>query len=190
MRRRSAAESEVEVRIACGDDAEDLVSKITAMVNRAYGYRRVSESNIQSRVKMGDGGSCANRVLHLAFKDCEVVGCCSSTIQAPFTCCGCGHWGLLVVDPAAQGCGVASALCRAAEQRLATAGCVAVQIEYEFTAGDEFSERLFQWYEGKLGFRCLTGKPRLSGNSREFRLCHKWLRPTGCSHCCHLCVIS
>lgn len=96
----------------------------------------------------------------------------------------------MVVDPAAQGSGVASALAVAAEQRLARAGCVAVQIEYQFTVGDEFCERLRGWYEGQLGFRCLTGAPSAVTGSREFRLCHKWLRPTGCSHCCHLCVVS
>ncbi|CAE6966204.1 DRC1 [Symbiodinium sp. CCMP2456] len=152
----------LEVRIATSDmEAQDgtLIPRLASMVNRAYGYRRISEHDVRSRVAMGDGGGCANRVLHLAFRDSQLVGCCSSTIQPPFTCCGCGHWGLMVVDPAAQGSGVASALAVAAEQRLARAGCVAVQIEYQFTVGDEFCERLRGWYEGQLGFRCLTGAP-------------------------------
>ncbi|OLQ06587.1 Dynein regulatory complex protein 1 [Symbiodinium microadriaticum] len=172
----------LEVRIATSDmEAQDgtLIPRLASMVNRAYGYRRISEHDVRSRVAMGDGGGCANRVLHLAFRDSQLVGCCSSTIQPPFTCCGCGHWGLMVVDPAAQGSGVASALAVAAEQRLARAGCVAVQIEYQFTVGDEFCERLRGWYEGQLGFRCLTGAPSAVTGSREFRLCHKWLRPTG-----------
>merc|ERR1712187_131738 len=92
--------------------------------------RRISESDVRNRIALGDGGSCANRVLHIAWRCSTPVGCCSSTIQPPWTCCGVGHWGLLAVDPAAQGLGVASALVVAAEERLARAGCYAVQIEY------------------------------------------------------------
>ncbi|CAK0880822.1 unnamed protein product, partial [Prorocentrum cordatum] len=159
------------------------------MINDSYGHRRISDREVASRLSHGDRGSCANRVLHLAFRDGALAGCCSSTIQpgSVFTCCCCGHWGLLAVAREAQGAGVASALVAAAERRLAAAGCAAVQIEYEYEVGDEFSERLRQWYEGRLGFRCLSGAPGSAAGRREFRLCHKLVRPTGCSHCCHLC---
>eukprot|EP00966_Prymnesium_polylepis_P148247 3424522-Prymnesium_polylepis.1 len=94
---------------------------------------------------MGDPGPRANRVLHLAFRGERLVGCCSSTFQPPWTPEGCGHWGLVVVRLEAQGTGVASALVHAAEARLA--GCCArVQIEYEYTKGEEYSERLLEWY--------------------------------------------
>ena len=77
----------------------------------------------------------ANRVLHLAFREGHLLGCCSSTLQPPWTpwtepltrSCGpgrtCGHWGLLSVHPDAQGTGVASALIAAAERRLLEEGC-------------------------------------------------------------------
>lgn len=191
----SAQPSTQETVVVVGTSAlaaqdSSLVQRIAALVNDAYGYRRLSDLDVRSRVAMGDSGTCANRVLHLAFSGNELVGCCSSTIQPPFTCCGCGHWGLMAVAPSAQGKGVASALAAAAEQRLAQAGCVLIQIEYEYTGGSEFSERLRQWYEGRLGFRCLTGAPDMTTGHRQFRVCHKFLRPTGCSHCCHLCVVS
>jgi len=167
-----------------------LVLRITDMINASYGYRRISDLDVRSRVSNGDHGVMSNRVLHLAWRGDALVGCCSSTIQPPFTCCCCGHWGLMVVERSAQGTGVASALVATAERRLARAGCLGVQIEYQYTVGEEFSERLRQWYEGKLGFKCLTGPPGSSLGHREFRVCHKCIRPSGCSHCCHLCVVS
>mmetsp|Transcript_108820 Transcript_108820/g.336123 ORF Transcript_108820/g.336123 Transcript_108820/m.336123 type:complete len:191 (+) Transcript_108820:35-607(+) len=185
------AEEDVVITIATSQNADaSLVRAITTLINTAHGCRRISDLEVRRRVSMGDSGCCANRVLHLARRGDALVGCCSSTIQPPFTCFCCGHWGLLSVDPSAQGTGVASALVAAAEQRLARAGCLAVQVEYEHTAGDEFSERLRQWYEGRLGFRCVSGRPSSTPGSREFRVCHKVLRPVGCSHPCHLCVVS
>merc|ERR1711972_811462 len=62
-----------------------------------------------------------------------------------------------------QGIGVASSLVAAAERRLLDAGCKRVQIEYEYTVGDPYSERLMAWYETKLGF---SGAPKpYSGSS-------------------------
>lgn len=169
---------------------EMLARRIVDVVNRAYGYRRISEGEVRDRVGKGDMGCCSNRVLHIAWRGGEAVGVCSSTIQAPFTCVGCGHWGILAVDPSAQGTGVARALVAAAEHRLARAGCIAVQVEYTYVVGDEASERLRMWYEGSLGFGCISGAPGTQRGHREFRMCHKRLCPTGCSHCCHLCVVS
>lgn len=48
-------------------------------------------------------------------------------------------------------------LVAAAEKRLLDSGCKRVQIEYEYTVGDPYSERLLSWYEGKLGF---SGGPK------------------------------
>jgi GNAT superfamily N-acetyltransferase len=146
------------------------------MANRAYGYPRLSPPEVMQRLGMGDDGKDANRVLHVAFRldpgsgDEILVGCCSSTRQTPWCPRGCGHWGLLVVDVEAQGTGVASALVRAAEQRLRSHGLQSVQIEYEYTRGDPASERLYAWYEGSLGFS--GGGP--PGRS-EFRRCRKKL---------------
>merc|ERR1712066_62727 len=53
-------------------------------------------------------------------------------------------------------------------KRLLEAGCQSVQIEYRFMMGDPAKERLYTWYEKKLGF---DGGPRCSG----FRCCHKML---------------
>ena len=94
-----------------------------------------------SGLEMGDAGPQANRVLHLAFKDRELVGCASSTFSPGWTPDGCGHWGLLAVHPDHQKSGVATALVIAAERRLATI-CGGVQIEYQYTEGDDFSRRL------------------------------------------------
>ena len=89
---------------------------------------------------MGDAGPQANRVLHLAFKGDELVGCASSTFSPGWTPEGCGHWGLLAVDPSHQNSGVATALVIAAERRLATISG-AIQIEFQYTEGDSFSQR-------------------------------------------------
>ncbi|CAK8999705.1 5'-cyclic phosphodiesterase 9A [Durusdinium trenchii] len=118
---------------------------------------------------MGDGGPSANRVLHLAFKGDELVGCASSTFSPGWTPEGCGHWGLLAVDPAHQKSGVATALVLAAERRLATLSG-AIQIEYQYTEGDPFSMRLHKWYE-KLGFA--GDQTALKPGQTIFRRCRK-----------------
>ena len=104
------------------------------------------------------------------------MGCCSSTYQPPWTEDGCGHWGLLVVALSAQGTGVATQLVAAAERRLA-ANCHEVQMEYEYTAGQAYSERLMEWYEGKCGFTCVNAPRRRSRGhgETEFRKCRKEL---------------
>lgn len=148
-----------------------LVQRIVAMVNHAYGYSRLSEYEVAGRLEMGDAGPRANRVLHLASRCGTLVGACSSTVQTPWTPYGCGHWGLLVVAHDARGTSVASALVRAAEQRLRDAGRSSVQIEYEYS-GDAFSDRLYGWYEGSCGFQCPSGPP---GGRPQFRRCRKSL---------------
>jgi GNAT superfamily N-acetyltransferase len=110
-------------QLVADDSQPDLVGRICRMVNSSYfesnrellpadstGFERLTESDVLNRLAMGDAGPRANRVLHLALRSGELVGCCSSTFQPPWTTEGCGHWGLLVVDKAAQGTGVASAL--------------------------------------------------------------------------------
>ena len=89
----------------------------------------------------------------------------------PSTQEGCGHWGLLAVEPSALGTGVASALVAAAEARLAGA-CDQIQIEYEYTAEHAPSQRLRDWYEGRLGFVCVSGHGRYRA-ATEFRKCRK-----------------
>jgi GNAT superfamily N-acetyltransferase len=160
-----------------------IVSKIESVINRAYShsmadelmqgqlYRRVSRGDVIHRLGMGDDGLRANRVLHLAWRGDTLLGACSSTFQPPWTPSGCGHWGLLSVVPEAQCTGVASALVRAAELRLASV-CDKIQIEYEYTSGQPYSERLLNWYEGKCGFECPYGAPR-SCMSSQFRKCFK-----------------
>ena len=170
------AKSDVSVTVDVGTSAlatEDFCSRVAAMVNIAYGYGRVSANEVAQRLSMGDAGEHANRVLHVATRDGELVGCCSSTIQTPWCPSGCGHWGLLVVDVEAQGTGVASALVAAAEGRLLEAGLRQVQMEYEYTPGDPFSERLYKWYEGSCGFS--GGSPPSSSGRTQFRRCRKRL---------------
>lgn len=144
------------------------VYAITALVNSAYGYQRVSVEEIRHRVL-----TARNRALHLAVRasDNKILGVCSSTLHVPWCGPGVGHWGLLAVNPESQGMGVASALVAAAEQRLAQAGLSKVQLEYRYQRGDPQSERLITWYEDKLKYVGPAG--RYSG----FRMCRKRLEP-------------
>ena len=152
---------------------------VSETVNASYGYSRLSPSEVLQRLAMGDSITGANRVLHIAWRDVEgvatFVGCCSSTLTTPWTPHGCGHWGLLAVAPEAQGTGVASALVRAAESRLAAAGLRQVQIEYEYTCGDPLAERLHAWYEGSLGFSVSAQPLPTTRGSTQFRRLRKRL---------------
>ena len=163
-----------------------LIPSITNMINTSYynslrellpehqtEYERVDENEVSNRLEMGDAGARANRVLHLAYRNGLLVGCCSSTYQPPWTSDGCGHWGLLVVAREAQGTGVAAAIIAAAERRLAGA-CTHVQIEYDYTPGHAESEKLAYLYETKFGFVRSRSHPRRRGDN-EFRKCHKKL---------------
>jgi GNAT superfamily N-acetyltransferase len=164
-----------------------LVARIAQLVNRAYTaqlkdllpegqeYTRLDEEDVEDRLEMGDAGPRANRVLHLAWRGGELVGACSSTLQPPWTEEGCGHWGLMAVDPCAQGTGVASTLVRAAEARVASRQ-TEIQIEYEYTHGHAPSQRLMDWYEGKLGYECVSGGFRRRMQT-EFRKCRKLVPP-------------
>lgn len=135
------------------------------LVRRIMKFSGKYENDVRSRLSYGDVGSRSTRIMHIAFLDGIAVGWCSSTT---FGWGGDGHWGALSVDPAVQGQGIASVLVMAAEKRLLEAGCESIQIEYRFTVGDPAKERLYAWYEGKLGF---DGGAKRSG----FRCCHKSL---------------
>ena len=121
----SGGGSEVLVTVGTSELAsEAFIHEVVTMVNCSYGCRRLNEMDVNRRLAMGDDGEDANRVLHLAWRKGEdgeqkLVGCCSSTKSVGWAPRGCGHWGLLVVDQAAQCCGVASALVAAAESRWA-----------------------------------------------------------------------
>lgn len=135
---------------------ESLVRKITSMINEAFGYQRLSQEMVIDRLKAGDIQD--NRVLHLAFFERELVGCVSSTRQPDFAELGCGHWGLLAVDPKVQGCGIGEKLVAEAELRLSGV-CKFIQIDYNFIHGDVRSERLRDWYEGSCRFKRFHEEP-------------------------------
>ena len=124
---RHASAGELVVKIGTSALSGSFARELANVVNRAYGYRRVSESEIVRRLSRGDGAR--NRVLHVAMRNGAIVGCCSSTLHTPWTGPGCGHWGLLAVDPEAQGTGVATALVAAAEQRVYSHGLRHIGIE-------------------------------------------------------------
>lgn len=148
---------DVDVQLGCDvPQNNETAIAAAALINAAYGYRRVSPSEMAHRLRTG-----RNRALHVAMLDGKVVGCCSSTLHVPWCGPGCGHWGLLAVLPDAQRMGVASALVAHAEQRLAHSGLSKVQIEYRYDRGKPDCERLFDWYEGSLGF--VGPKSRKSG---------------------------
>jgi GNAT superfamily N-acetyltransferase len=151
-----------ELKVVVG--TSQMMKEDSTLVSRISNFSGKWEGEVRSRMSYGDGGSeRANRVMHVAFLNGVAVGWCSSSTAGWG---GDGHWGALAVDPAAQGRGIASALVAAAEKRLLDGGCDSVQIEYNFRAGDPAKERLYAWYEGKLGF---YGGPKRSG----FRCCHK-----------------
>lgn len=156
------SQTEIVVTIGTSKHAEidpGLVDRICSIVSASYSAvgksKRMDRYDAMDRLGMGDDGIRANRVLHLAYKGGQLVGCASSTFSPGWTPEGCGHWGLLAVDPAHQGCGAATALVIAAERRLATVSEL-IQIEFRHTEGDAFCHRLLDWYE-KLGFE---GRPR------------------------------
>lgn len=124
--------------------------------SRAQTYKQQSAEEVRARLAWGDLGPRANRVLHVALLSGAdgrrtPVGCVSSTFRTTWTPPGCGHWGLLVVDVAAQGLGLGSKLVKAAEHRLA-GECDRTQIEYTYSPEHAYSDRLKAWYEGKLNF--------------------------------------
>ena len=156
--RLASAHPPVVVHIGSSDDMRadaSLPNRISSMVNAAFGTARVDPPEVFSRLTL-EGQAWPNRVLHLAYRGDTLVGCCSSTVQPGWTRKGTGQWGLLTVAAASLRTGVASALVAAAEARLVAAGCNAIAIEYDYTPGKGYSERLRGWYEGPtgLGFSC------------------------------------
>ena len=152
------------IRVEIGGDAE-LSGVLVRIVNSAYGKRRVKDADMRHRLS-----ARTNRVLHVAYDESgTIVGCCSSTLYVPWAGPGCGHWGLLAVDPTHQGrvlCAVA-----AAEERLAAEGMTG-EIEYSFREGEELSECLYAWYEGPNGLNYSTQEEAF-----RFRMCRKALTP-------------
>ncbi|CAJ1329035.1 unnamed protein product, partial [Effrenium voratum] len=137
--------SDREIKVVIGTSEhiqQPLVDQICHIVDAAYSkvgkHKRVDRYDAVDRLEMGDAGPQANRVLHLAFLGEVLVGCASSTFSPGWTPEGCGHWGLLAVHPDYQNSKVATALVIAAERRLATISA-AVQIEYQYTEGEDFS---------------------------------------------------
>lgn len=157
---------EVEIGANMTNVSDGTVEHITRLINGAYGQQRVSTGSVRHRLRAG-----RNRVLHVATREGQIVGVCSSTLFVPWAAPGCGHWGLLAVDPAMQGVGVGSALVAAAETRIADAKLGWVGMEYSYQSGDAFSERMLAWYEDSL--RYVGPQTRVSG----FRICRKRLRP-------------
>ena len=139
----------VSIQIGTSDDLQDdkaFPNRLSSMINKSYGHQRVDPVDMFKRLSgagqpplakelphLANGNEAeigrTNRVLHLAYRDGELVGACSSTVQPAWTPTNCGHWGMLAVAPAAQGSGVASALVAAAERRLVVCGCSMVQVE-------------------------------------------------------------
>jgi len=178
----NASSGSSPVRVVVGTSAlanehRGLEERLTDMIHKSYGAvggtgpRMLEMQPVSVRLQMGDSGVRNNRVLHVAFRAGEVVGCISSSFRTTWTEPGVGHWGLLVVDLAAQGTGVASALVQAAERRIAEE-CHAIHIEYDFIAGEDHSTRLRAWYE-KIGYKQLGARPKPGPKGSEFAFCRK-----------------
>lgn len=150
MRAPGCSESEpktLNIVIGNSDDAAHT-SEIATMINQAYGYNRSDSNEVGRRLRAGDLQT-AGRVLHLAYhRNGTVVGCISST---PNWDGRCGQWGFLAVAVAEQGNGVAAALVKAAERRLAEHGCTHVQIEYMWKPCNADGRKLDAWYS-RMGF--------------------------------------
>jgi len=188
-RKGGAAAAGFEVVVGTSRHANDaeLVDRVVQLVIESYaavgGHKTISAEKVRGRLRCGDvEATTARRVLHLAIRDGRAVGCMSSSLTTPWTPTGCGHWGFLVVAVDAQGTGVASALVQGAETRLKRGGCTEVQIEYEYGAHLPHTQRLSDWYEGKLGFKdtsCWFMNRFLGmivgGGGTEFRRCRKAL---------------
>lgn len=179
----SAAGAEGDVSVVIGSSAlaakmPGLADRLTAIIVGAYeaagseGPRMLDMQPVSERLAMGDRrASRSNRVLHVALRGGEAVGCISSSFHTLWTEVGIGHWGLLAVDVAAQGTGVGSALVAAAERRIAEE-CQQVHIEYDFMPGDPHTERLRAWYEAR-GYRRLGGRRSPGPPGSEFCFCRR-----------------
>jgi len=176
------ADGKVSVVIGTSQLSRDhpgLEERLTEIIERSYaavsgsGPRMLERQPISVRLQMGDYGTRANRVLHVAFSSNDVVGCISSSFATLWTEPGVGHWGLLVVDVDRQGEGIGSALVRAAERRLAEE-VEQVHIEYDFIVGQDYSHRLRGWYE-KCGYIRLGARTAPGPKGSEFCFCRKQL---------------
>ena len=143
------------------------------MVNDSYGYNRLSGAEVRGRLAMGDDirtpiaspRGIARRHNRRLLLEHAAAAVDALALRRP-------------LGPARRGARGAGhrrrgALVAAAESRLRDAGCTAIQIEYEFD-GDTHSQRLYNWYEGKLEFRA-EGPPRAGGGvfGPQFRKCRK-----------------
>eukprot|EP00747_Dinoflagellata_sp_TGD_P192994 gnl/TRDRNA2_/TRDRNA2_58603_c0_seq1.p1 gnl/TRDRNA2_/TRDRNA2_58603_c0~~gnl/TRDRNA2_/TRDRNA2_58603_c0_seq1.p1 ORF type:complete len:383 (+),score=69.74 gnl/TRDRNA2_/TRDRNA2_58603_c0_seq1:40-1188(+) len=91
----------------------------------------------------------------LAYKDSELVACCSVTREAMETMSmGIGSLDKFAVKRSHEGTGVGSALMSEAEMLLAEYGCKHVHTTYLYKLEDEYSDRVRNWLEGKLAFKC------------------------------------
>ena len=68
-----------------------FVSELVSMVNRAYGKGRIGDEEARHRLRAGDERPHRNRVLHIAMRDGQLVGCCSSSLFVPWCGPGCGR---------------------------------------------------------------------------------------------------
>ena len=67
-----------DVQIGAKSNEKTVAITLAAIVNSAYGYRRVSESEMLHRIS-----TTRNRVLHIARVDGKIVGCCSKATSDP-----------------------------------------------------------------------------------------------------------
>eukprot|EP00419_Tripos_fusus_P031031 CAMPEP_0172779438 /NCGR_PEP_ID=MMETSP1074-20121228/202423_1 /TAXON_ID=2916 /ORGANISM="Ceratium fusus, Strain PA161109" /LENGTH=188 /DNA_ID=CAMNT_0013616401 /DNA_START=156 /DNA_END=719 /DNA_ORIENTATION=+ len=97
-----AASQQVLVVIGTSEHASKprIVEEILRIVNTAFGHQRLTQPEVMQRLAMGNAGSEANRVLHMAFCGEVLVGCMSSTLQPPWTPRDCGHWQRLAMGDA------------------------------------------------------------------------------------------
>lgn len=76
------------VKVSIGQSTiatSEFVQRCSDMVNRSYGYNRITPNEIRQRLAMGDDEESANRVLHVAFDETGKLGvaCSPSTTPAP-----------------------------------------------------------------------------------------------------------
>jgi ribosomal protein S18 acetylase RimI-like enzyme len=120
MRDKATSTSGAPIRVRLATEADR--ARLIPLVNAAFSIEtflegtRTDEERLTATMRKGD-------ILVAEDRGDEPVGCIYTEVRGER-----GYMGMLAVDPARQGTGLASLIVRAAEEHLRGQGCVAVDI--------------------------------------------------------------